>query len=82
MDNYAINVGKKVNSISGLMDGIINGVFRGTGPQFVTLDNAMAAANTAGYATTETVDAGKAFGSIIKAFFSTEAPQTSLTYGQ
>ena len=72
-----VNVGKKVNSLSGFADGGINSIFRITGDQFATLDTASSNAAGASYATASlNQEAGKKTGIIIKAFFNTETPQS------
>ena len=71
LDNYMVNIGKKVNSFSGFFDGIINSVFRGS-------QNIEGIDTTA--ATLNRKNTGINVGSFVKLFTNVNTPEAALTF--
>jgi hypothetical protein len=72
MDDFLINFGKKVNSFSGFLDGLINFVFRYLSEDSAVMD---AIVTTGNY-----VDIGIHFGGWLKNFFNSEVTSYSKDY--
>src|SRR5258708_4044272 len=72
IDDFIINIGKKVNSISGLLDGVVNFVFR-----YLTSDTSKMDA----YVTANNyVEIGKLIGTYIKMFFNSEVASYNMDF--
>lgn len=72
MDDFLINLGKKVNSFSGFLDGLVNFIFRYLSEDPDVMDALVTAGNY--------VDVGVKFGGWLKNFFSSEVTSYSKDY--
>jgi hypothetical protein len=72
LEDFNMNIGKKMNSYSGFLDGFINFIFRYLSEDPSVMNNLVAAGNT--------VNVGIHFGQWLKMFFSSEVTSYQKDY--